>query len=220
MQRTWIQSLGREIPQRRKWQPTPVFLPGESHGQRILVEYSPCGHKESPWGHQEWEDTTKWLSLQHALSFKGTCPFLASEMLLGLLIVRAERGNVDRDQSQQYPQLHPDCGGSARLSLWTSCPHFPSEAGTTGTCCRETTSEAPPLLPALGNSSVVASTSASHIHNPINNNNSTATRSNCCHCHLLRPALARTIKESACTVGDLGSIPGLGRSLEGNGNPL
>ena len=32
---------------RRKWQPTPVFLPGESHGQRSLVGYSPWGHKES-----------------------------------------------------------------------------------------------------------------------------------------------------------------------------
>ena len=28
------------------WQPTPVFLPGESHGQRSLVGYSPGGHKE------------------------------------------------------------------------------------------------------------------------------------------------------------------------------
>ena len=32
---------------RRKWQPIPVFLPGESHGQRSLVGYSPWGHKES-----------------------------------------------------------------------------------------------------------------------------------------------------------------------------
>ena len=31
---------------RRAWQPTPVFLPGESHGQRSLVGYSPKGHKE------------------------------------------------------------------------------------------------------------------------------------------------------------------------------
>ena len=31
---------------RRKWQPTPVFLPGESHGQRSLVGYSPRGRKE------------------------------------------------------------------------------------------------------------------------------------------------------------------------------
>ena len=31
---------------RRKWQPTPVFLPGESHGRRSLVVYSPRGRKE------------------------------------------------------------------------------------------------------------------------------------------------------------------------------
>ena len=37
----------RKITGRRKWQPTPVFLPGEFHGQRSLVGYSPGGHKES-----------------------------------------------------------------------------------------------------------------------------------------------------------------------------
>ena len=36
-----------KIPWRRKWQPTPVFLPGESHGQRSLVGYSPWGPRES-----------------------------------------------------------------------------------------------------------------------------------------------------------------------------
>ena len=35
------------IPWRRKEQPTPVFLPGKSHGQRNQVGYSPWGHKES-----------------------------------------------------------------------------------------------------------------------------------------------------------------------------
>ena len=35
-----------KIPWRRKWQPTPVFLPGESHGQRNLVDYSPWDGKE------------------------------------------------------------------------------------------------------------------------------------------------------------------------------
>ena len=34
------------IPWRRKWQPTPAFLPGKSHGQRSLVGYSPWDHKE------------------------------------------------------------------------------------------------------------------------------------------------------------------------------
>ena len=47
---SWV----RKIPWRRKWQPTPVFLPGESHGQRSLVGYSLWGLKES--------DTTEQLS--------------------------------------------------------------------------------------------------------------------------------------------------------------
>ena len=34
-------------PQRHKWQPTPVLLPGELHGQRSLLGYSPWGRKES-----------------------------------------------------------------------------------------------------------------------------------------------------------------------------
>ena len=43
------------IPWRRKWQPTPVFLPGESHGQRSLAGYSPWHRKET--------DTTEQLTL-------------------------------------------------------------------------------------------------------------------------------------------------------------
>ena len=35
------------IPWRRTWQPTPLFLPGETHGQRNLVDCSPQGGKES-----------------------------------------------------------------------------------------------------------------------------------------------------------------------------
>ena len=41
MQETWARFLGRKIPWRRKWQPTPVFLSGESHGLRSLAGYSP-----------------------------------------------------------------------------------------------------------------------------------------------------------------------------------
>ena len=40
--------IGKTPPHwRKKWQPTPVFLPGESHGQRSLMGYSPQGRKES-----------------------------------------------------------------------------------------------------------------------------------------------------------------------------
>ena len=53
MRETQVRSLGREDPWRRKWQPTPVFLPGKPHRQRSLIGYSPWGRKES--------DTTEWL---------------------------------------------------------------------------------------------------------------------------------------------------------------
>ena len=62
-QETWVQPLGQEdplekemathssilawnIPLKMEWQPTQVFLPGEFHGQRSLVGYSPWGHPE------------------------------------------------------------------------------------------------------------------------------------------------------------------------------
>ena len=52
--RPTLDSWARKIPWRRKWQPTPVFLPGEFHGQRSLVGYSPWSCKEL--------DMTEWLT--------------------------------------------------------------------------------------------------------------------------------------------------------------
>ena len=49
MQETYEMQLDpwvRKIPWRRTWQPTPIFLSGESHGKRGLVDYSPWGHKK------------------------------------------------------------------------------------------------------------------------------------------------------------------------------
>ena len=54
----------RKIPWRRKWQPTPVFLPGESRGQRSLAEYSPWGRKES--------DSTERLTLIHSTGIENS----------------------------------------------------------------------------------------------------------------------------------------------------
>ena len=54
MQETWIRSLGQEDLLEKGMLPTPVFLPGKSHGQSILEGYSPWGCKES--------DTTERLS--------------------------------------------------------------------------------------------------------------------------------------------------------------
>ena len=41
----WVQFLGREDPLEKRMAMTPVFLPGECHGQRSLVGYSPWGCK-------------------------------------------------------------------------------------------------------------------------------------------------------------------------------
>ena len=49
--------------QRRQWHPTPVLLPGKSHGQRSLVGCSPWGHKEL--------DTTEGLHFHFSLSCIG-----------------------------------------------------------------------------------------------------------------------------------------------------
>ena len=52
---SWI----RKIPWRRKWQPTPVFLPGKFHGQWDLVGYSPWGHRVGP----------NWCDLAHTMVY-------------------------------------------------------------------------------------------------------------------------------------------------------
>ena len=55
MQEIWFDPWVRKILWRRQWQSTPVFLPGESHGQRSLEGYNPWDHKES--------DSTESLSM-------------------------------------------------------------------------------------------------------------------------------------------------------------
>ena len=74
MRETWLRSLSWEDLWRRKWQPTPVFLPGESHGGKSLVGYSLRGHKES--------DTTELLHFHF--------PWWSSGSTFALLRARAE----------------------------------------------------------------------------------------------------------------------------------
>ena len=59
-----------KIPWKREWLPTPVFLPGESHGQKSLVGYSQWGHKEL--------DMTERLSTHLSLSIQRNVWFLFS----------------------------------------------------------------------------------------------------------------------------------------------
>ena len=61
----------RKIPWSRKWQPTPVFLPGKFHRQRSLAGYSPWGHRE-PDRNERLTDTH--ILIKSCLNF-----YLASE---------------------------------------------------------------------------------------------------------------------------------------------
>ena len=60
-----LDPCARKNPWRRKWQPTSVFLPGKSHGQRSLVGYSPWGCKES--GHDLATKHKQNLTLRHII---------------------------------------------------------------------------------------------------------------------------------------------------------
>ena len=64
-----------KIPWRRAWQPTPVFLPGESHGQRSLMGYS-------LWGHREWNMTEAHAqnSVFLASMHRTGCPSLCTDL--------------------------------------------------------------------------------------------------------------------------------------------
>ena len=74
MQETWVRpdTWGWKIPQRRKWQFTPVLLPGQAHGQRSQVGYNLWGREES--------NRTKWLSV-HAHTHTHTLPAVVNECL-------------------------------------------------------------------------------------------------------------------------------------------
>ena len=68
-----------KIPWRRAWQPTPVFLPGESCGQKSLAGYRPWAHKES--------NVTEWLSLHFTSSpMEWVWPFWLSQMTPGWVL--------------------------------------------------------------------------------------------------------------------------------------
>ena len=68
----WVE----KIPWRREWQPTPIFLPGKSHGQRSVEGYSLHSGKES--------DLTKQLSTEHNSILFVSLKF--SEILMAFVI--------------------------------------------------------------------------------------------------------------------------------------
>ena len=101
-----VQSLDQEDPLERKCQPTPVFLPGESHGQQSLLDYSPWDHKEL--------DTTEWITHMH-IHIQQVHWSCKSRLKLTL--------NLDLEVRALCPHnpCQPGCGGGGPLwvpSYW------------------------------------------------------------------------------------------------------
>ena len=99
-----------KIPWRRKWQPTPVFLPGESHGQRSLVGCSPRGHKESDWAIK---------------------PPLVAEGAPAVLGPRTTKEYFFRQRAKADRLLSgcPDTTGERKTETWISVQSFPAHYG-------------------------------------------------------------------------------------------
>ena len=72
MRETWVQALGREDPLEEGMQPTAVFLPGESHGQRSLVGCRLCMGLQRG-GHARATDTHRDL---HVVKLRGVAALL------------------------------------------------------------------------------------------------------------------------------------------------
>ena len=104
------------IPWSRKWQPTPVFLPGKSPGRRSLVGYSPWRHKES--------DTTEHHHHYHHLHLMGLKAWfwILDMALLSWTLTYGVYDSLLVSISQFLP--------SARLTPWTKI-----SADTSGRKC-------------------------------------------------------------------------------------
>ena len=117
------------MPWRRAWQPTPVFLSGESYGLRSLVGYSPWGCKES--------DTTKWLTLfTLSLSKRLYLPLKLSIFLYLLLFLLQMQTSIHPSK----PNLNISFPQKSSL---ISCSLIPFNKLSLSAYCIDVTSPAP-----------------------------------------------------------------------------
>ena len=108
MWETQVPSLGREDPWRRKWQSTPVLLPGKSHGQRSLVGYSPCCHKES--------DMTEQLHFH----FRNRKVHLVKAMVFPIVMYRCESWTIRKAEHQRIDAFELWCWRRLLRVPWTA----------------------------------------------------------------------------------------------------
>ena len=103
----------RKIHWRRAWQPTPVFLPGKSHGQRSLVGYSLLGHKES--------DTTE--VIQHTNHVTDSYVDLVSNMSKRKKVEAVTHFDRHTQVLLCYPHYLQDCHSFCLFTLHSKCKH-------------------------------------------------------------------------------------------------
>ena len=89
----------RKIPWRRKWQPTPVFLPGKSHRQRSLVDYSPWGCTES-----DMTEGRTWLHGTRSRNGLAHQTIFCIHFVPGFLgkLARRKEGHVDQVDGEGF----------------------------------------------------------------------------------------------------------------------
>ena len=140
MQEMWVWSLGWEDTLEKKWQPTPGSLPGKSHGQRNLVNYSPWGHKRA--GHDlatkqqqqpEWRAAGEGTQEDCSAVWLAVLGFMVRGIVSGeslanysdsgsFLVVR--KLNQDGFQPDGFWEVGRIYGLVPPLSFWLTFPKF------------------------------------------------------------------------------------------------
>ena len=116
----WSFSTSHSGKGRRQWHPTPVLLPGKSHGQRSLIGCSPWGRCES--------DTTEWLRFHFSLSCTGEgngnplqCSCLENPRDRGSLVGCRLWGRTESDTTEVTQQQQQHSGKEYReIVPWLS----------------------------------------------------------------------------------------------------
>ena len=155
MQETWLWFLGWEDPWRRKWQPIPLFLPRESHGQRSLAGHCPRGRKSRTqlsdhqnvygeagipnvtvfgnWAFTE-ETKVKWDHMGESLIREDWCPWeeTPGRSLPPCALARG-KGQV---RTQQGGHLRARKGCLTRNQIFLApCPGLPTSELWESFCC-------------------------------------------------------------------------------------
>ena len=101
---------------RRKWQPTPVLLPGKSHGRRSVVGYSPWGLKES--------DTTERLHSDSILKSKditlSTKGHLVKSMVFPVVMYGCESWTIKKAERRRIDAFELWCWRRLLRVPWTA----------------------------------------------------------------------------------------------------